>query len=118
MGGDSIVYSVFLVFTGAAVVATAALYARQALPVGYIVLGAPVEPSKPMLDADGRVFSEGIRMQMPYAAVTTALVLVTLPATLAVNETLELAHALPPHQRRLLACCVLNKVYDRKKKSG
>ena len=45
--------------------------------VGYVVLGAPVEPSKPMLDADGRVFSEGIRMQMPYAAVTTALVLYT-----------------------------------------
>ena len=39
MSHDSVIYSVFLVFTGAAVVAALALFARQSLLVGYIVLG-------------------------------------------------------------------------------
>jgi Kef-type K+ transport system membrane component KefB len=41
----SVVFSIFLIFSGAAVVATLALWARQALIVGYIVLGAVVGPS-------------------------------------------------------------------------
>lgn len=44
MHGESVIYSMFLVFTGAALMATLALYARQALLVGYIVLGAAVGP--------------------------------------------------------------------------
>lgn len=44
MHHESIVFSIFLIFTGAALVATAALYARQALIIGYIVLGAAVGP--------------------------------------------------------------------------
>ncbi|MEZ5581598.1 MAG: cation:proton antiporter [Candidatus Competibacteraceae bacterium] len=36
---EPIVFSLFLIFTGAAALATLALYARQALPVAYIVLG-------------------------------------------------------------------------------
>ena len=44
MHHESIVFSVFLIFTGAALVATLALFARQALIVGYIVLGAVVGP--------------------------------------------------------------------------
>ncbi len=44
LASDSIIYSMFLIFTGAAVVATLALYARQALPVGYIVLGLCLGP--------------------------------------------------------------------------
>ena len=40
----SIVSSLFLVFTGAAVIATAALYARQALLVAYIALGVLLGP--------------------------------------------------------------------------
>jgi len=43
----------------------------------YVVLGAPVATSKPALDEAGRVFSGGVRMQMPYAALTTALVIYT-----------------------------------------
>jgi Kef-type K+ transport system membrane component KefB len=39
MHDGSIVYSVFLIFTGAALIATLALYARQALLVAYIALG-------------------------------------------------------------------------------
>ena len=44
MEHDSIVFSIFLIFSGAALVATLALWARQALIVGYIVLGAVVGP--------------------------------------------------------------------------
>ena len=41
---DSIVFSLFLIFTGAALFATLALYARQALPIAYIVLGICIGP--------------------------------------------------------------------------
>lgn len=44
MHGDTIIFSMFLIFAGAAVMATLALYARQAMLVGYIVLGALVGP--------------------------------------------------------------------------
>jgi len=39
MEADGIVHAIFLIFTGAAVIATLVLYARQALPVAYIALG-------------------------------------------------------------------------------
>ncbi len=41
---QSLVFSFFLIFTGAAVLATAALYTRQPLLVAYIVLGAALGP--------------------------------------------------------------------------
>jgi Kef-type K+ transport system membrane component KefB len=41
---DAVVHTIFLVFTGAAVLATLALYARQSLLVAYIVLGALFGP--------------------------------------------------------------------------
>jgi len=40
----SLIFSLFVIFTGAAVLATLALYARQALPVAYIVLGVCIGP--------------------------------------------------------------------------
>ena len=40
----SIEYSMFLIFTGAAILATFALYARQAMIVGYILLGIMLGP--------------------------------------------------------------------------
>lgn len=43
----------------------------------YLALDGPITTSKPMLDERGRVYTDGIRMQMPYAALTTALVLYT-----------------------------------------
>ena len=58
MHDHSIIYSLFLVFSGAAVIATLALYARQALLIAYIVLGALFGPwaldivSNPALIAD------------------------------------------------------------------
>ena len=45
MHSDSLLFIMFLIFTGAAVVATLALYARQALIVSYIVLGVLLGPS-------------------------------------------------------------------------
>lgn len=42
---QSIVFSVFLIFTGAAVLATLALYARQSMLVAYIILGMAIGPS-------------------------------------------------------------------------
>ncbi len=44
MHSESIVFSIFLVFAGAAVLATVALYARQAFLVAYILLGALLGP--------------------------------------------------------------------------
>ena len=45
MHDGGLVYSIFLIFTGAALFATGALYARQALLVAYIVLGALTGPA-------------------------------------------------------------------------
>lgn len=44
MPDNTIVYSIFLIFTGAAIFATLALFARQALIVGYIILGLVFGP--------------------------------------------------------------------------
>lgn len=41
---NTLIFSLFLIFTGAALFATLALYARQALPVAYIVLGILIGP--------------------------------------------------------------------------
>jgi Kef-type K+ transport system membrane component KefB len=44
MSHESIVFTIFLVFTGAAVLATLSLYARQSLLVAYIALGVLLGP--------------------------------------------------------------------------
>jgi Kef-type K+ transport system membrane component KefB len=44
VNGDVIIFSVFLIFTGAAVLAGLALYARQSMLVAYILLGCLVGP--------------------------------------------------------------------------
>lgn len=44
MHNESIVFTVFLIFSGAAVVSTAVLYTRQSLLVAYILLGALIGP--------------------------------------------------------------------------
>ncbi len=45
MHSESIVFHIFIIFTGSAILATLALYARQALIVGYIILGIAAGPS-------------------------------------------------------------------------
>jgi len=44
MKEDPVVFTIFLIFTGAAILATAVLYARQALLVSYILLGIFLGP--------------------------------------------------------------------------
>jgi len=44
VAGDSILYTIFLIFTGATVVATVALYARQSLLIAYIAIGLIAGP--------------------------------------------------------------------------
>ncbi len=44
MTNDPIVFTIFLIFTGAAVLATVALFARQALLISYILLGVLLGP--------------------------------------------------------------------------
>ncbi len=45
MSDHGIIFTIFLVFSGAALLATAALYARQALLIAYILLGAIAGPA-------------------------------------------------------------------------
>ena len=44
MHSSPVIYSIFLIFAGAALLATAALFARQAMIIAYIVLGALLGP--------------------------------------------------------------------------
>jgi len=45
MQSDPIIFHIFVIFTGSAILATLALYARQALLVGYIIWGILLGPS-------------------------------------------------------------------------
>ena len=45
MNDSSVVFAIFVVFAGAAVLATLALYARQAMIVAYIVVGVVLGPA-------------------------------------------------------------------------
>lgn len=52
------IFSLFLIFTGAAVIATLALFARQALLVAYIALGALLGPSALNLVSDQAIIAD------------------------------------------------------------
>ncbi|MDP6947577.1 MAG: cation:proton antiporter [Arenicellales bacterium] len=56
--GESVLFSVFLIFTGAALLATLALYARQSLLIAYIVLGVLAGPSGVGLIDDPHLIEE------------------------------------------------------------
>lgn len=58
MAEHSVVFSFFLIFTGAAIVASAALYTRQPLLVAYIALGALLGPYGYQLIADTALISD------------------------------------------------------------
>lgn len=55
---DSILFSIFLIFTGAAVLAAIALFARQSLLVAYILLGGLVGPWGLKLINDAAIIQE------------------------------------------------------------
>jgi len=56
--GESVLFSVFLIFTGAALLATVALFARQSLLVAYIALGVLAGPSVAGLVTDPYLIAE------------------------------------------------------------
>lgn len=56
--GESLVFSFFLIFTGAAALASIALYTRQPLLVAYIVLGATLGPYGFKLVEDTELLSD------------------------------------------------------------
>jgi Kef-type K+ transport system membrane component KefB len=58
MEHDPILFSIFLVFTGAAVLATLALYARQSLLVSFILLGMLFGPSGLTWVTESRLIEE------------------------------------------------------------
>lgn len=58
MTDQSLVFSFFLIFTGAAIVASLALYTRQPLLVAYIVLGAILGPYGFSLVTDTQLLSD------------------------------------------------------------
>jgi Kef-type K+ transport system membrane component KefB len=58
MTEHSVVFSFFLIFTGAAILASAALYTRQPLLVAYIVLGAILGPYGYELISDTALLSD------------------------------------------------------------
>ncbi len=58
MTNHSIIFSMFLVFTGAAVLAAIALYARQSLLVAYILLGGLLGPWGMQLVSDAAVIQQ------------------------------------------------------------
>ena len=55
---DPVIFYIFLIFTGAAILATLALYARQSLLVVYIILGVVLGPSVLGLVSDPKVIRE------------------------------------------------------------
>ncbi len=58
MQGDPVVFTVFVIFAGSAVIATLALFARQALLVAYILLGVLFGPSVIGLVSDPELVEE------------------------------------------------------------
>ena len=56
--GESVLFSVFLIFTGAALLATVALFARQSLLIAYIAVGVIAGPSVTGLIADPHLIAE------------------------------------------------------------
>lgn len=58
MNTDAIVFMIFLIFTGAAVMATVVLYTRQSLLVAYILLGAALGPYGFGLVANSELISQ------------------------------------------------------------
>ena len=88
MQQDPLVFAIFLIFSGAAVVATLALYARQALLVAYILLGVLFGPSVLGLVSGSPLLLVAAAMQLlyqgtPFVRLTQPVVAVrfaTIPA--------------------------------------
>ena len=58
MENPSVIYSIFLIFAGAAVMATLALFLRQSILVAYMLLGIIVGPWGLQLASDVHIIEE------------------------------------------------------------
>ncbi len=58
MNDTNIIYLIFLIFTGSAIIATVALFARQALLVAYILLGILLGPHAMQLISDPAIIAD------------------------------------------------------------
>ena len=65
MENPSIFFNIFLIFTGAAIVATVALFARQAMIVAYIILGLILGPNNNLRNGSMiiylSIYSKGVK---------------------------------------------------------
>ncbi|MDH3689736.1 MAG: cation:proton antiporter [Gammaproteobacteria bacterium] len=62
MDSDSVLFSIFLIFTGASLLATVALYARQALLIAYIIVGLALGPWGLKLVTDASLIQDMARV--------------------------------------------------------
>jgi len=88
---DSIIFTIFLIFTGAAVFATIALYARQSLLVVYIVLGILMGPSGFHLITDGETIKEIAHVGIMFLLFLLGLNLPPVKLLQLIKETLWVA---------------------------
>jgi len=124
MADGNIVSSVFVVFAGAAVLATAALFARQAMIVAYILVGALAGPSGFALVEDAAWVSDvseiGIMFLLYLLGLNmvpaqlwrmfreaTSVMLLSSAAFMATGAGLALALGFPPHEAIVAGCAMM-----------
>ncbi len=91
MQGDSIIFTIFLIFTGAAIFATIGLYARQSLLVVYIILGILMGPSGFHLVTDAEIIKEIARVGIIFLLFLLGLNLPPVKLLKLIKETLLVA---------------------------
>lgn len=87
MQDDPVVYTIFLVFSGAALIATLALFARQTLLVAYILLGVILGPSVTGLVSDGELVQQMSRIGIMFLLFLMGLELNPRELLLLINKT-------------------------------
>ncbi len=124
MADGNIVSSVFVVFAGAAVLATVALFARQAMIVAYILVGALAGPSGFALVEDAEWVSDvseiGIMFLLYLLGLNmvpaqlwrmfreaTSVMLLSSAAFMATGAGLAMALGFPPHEAAVAGCAMM-----------
>jgi Kef-type K+ transport system membrane component KefB len=87
MHSESILFSIFLIFTGAALLATVALYLRQAMLVAYLALGAMLGPWGFALVTDAELIQDIARVGIIFLLFLLGLNLSPLKLFQLIRET-------------------------------
>jgi Kef-type K+ transport system membrane component KefB len=87
MHSESILFSVFLIFTGAALLATVALYLRQAMLVAYLAVGAMLGPWGFALVTDAKLIQDIARIGIIFLLFLLGLNLSPLKLFQLIRET-------------------------------